>query len=65
MAADHPGWLLALVADVERYEFCHESVKGDPLDWRCLSQSLEAVPAEVREQAKGYAQAKREATDGT
>lgn len=56
--ADHPGWLLLLVASVERYEEEHPKV-GD--NEECLAAALLGVPDEVRAMARGYAQARRDA----
>lgn len=55
---DQPGWLLALVAAVERYEEEHSKIAGGE---ECFAWSLKAVPAEVRAMARGYAQARRDA----
>lgn len=56
--ADHPGWLLLLVASVERYEDVHPKVGENE---ECLAAALLGVPAEVRAMAAGYAQARRDA----
>lgn len=56
----HPGWLLALVADVEQYEDLHAAPPGVE-SWACFGRALGGVPAEVRDQARGWAQAKRDA----
>lgn len=62
--ADLPTWALALVAAVEHYEDVHPKV-NDPTDPdECFATVLGAIPAEVRAEARGYARAKREATDG-
>lgn len=54
----HPDWVLALVAAAEWLEYSHPKIAdGD----RCLSAELAAVPAEVREAAKGWAQARQAA----
>lgn len=55
---DQPGWLLALVAAVERYEEEHSKI-GDGEE--CFAWPLKAVPTEVRAMARGYAQARRDA----
>jgi hypothetical protein len=56
--ADHPGWLLALVAAVERYEDVHSKVEPGA---ECFDEALLGVPDEVRAMARGYAQARRDA----
>jgi hypothetical protein len=62
ITTDHPDWVLALVAAVEWAEYAHPKItEGD----RCLGEELAAVPAEVREAAKGWAQAKRTQIGGT
>lgn len=55
---DLPDWVLDLVAAVEHFEYVHPRV--DIRD-DCLAAPLEAVPTDVREQAKGWAQARRAA----
>lgn len=61
--ADHPSWLLDLVAAVEHYEDVHPKV-DDPNDPNaCFDVALKAVPDAVRHEARGYARAKREAAD--
>lgn len=57
MSSDHPGWLLALVAAVERFEDVHNKV--DP-GGECLATVLLDVPGPVRDMARGYAVARRE-----
>ena len=56
--ADHPGWLLALVTAVERYE---EERSKIPPGTECLATALLDVPAPVRDMARGYAQARADA----
>jgi hypothetical protein len=46
---------------VERFEFEHSRVEGAD---DCMGQVLDAVPADVRAMAKGYAQARRETAGG-
>ena len=55
---DPPGWLLSLVAAVERYEEEHSKIADGE---ECFAWPLKAVPAEVRAMARGYAQARRDA----
>lgn len=57
-----PAWLLQLVAAVQQYEEIHSHPKEGGF---CLGDPLLKVPASVQEQARGYAQAKREAADAT
>lgn len=59
--ADHPSWLLRLISAVEDYEDSHESFAKveDPGPF-CLGKALADVPDAARQQARGYAQARRE-----
>lgn len=58
MTTNQPDWVLDLVAAAEWLEYSHPRIaEGD----RCLSEELAAVPADVREAAKGWAQAKQSA----
>jgi hypothetical protein len=57
-----PDWVLDLVAAVEHFENEHAKVDS-PAD--CFGRQLDAVPDEVRAQARGWAQARRALTGGT
>jgi hypothetical protein len=59
--AEIPSWLLNLVNAVGVYEDEHNKV--DPGGF-CLATQWLDIPGEVRDLARGYAQAKREDTDG-
>lgn len=62
--ADYPNWLLLIVADLEDYEDTRPR-DHNGYGLACFAAALELVPSEVRSMARGYAQAKREVTDGT